>query len=248
MKYLCPYVTDWRCWVKGKEKPIQVCKICIEAKRVSTLEKKSERKVRGIPIEEGQPRDEKEILTETKKEIPTEPDKEIPVEKEKGRGTVEKEAETLERLEKDSIYLFESEDRESFFQILNGQGSKISCVTTTHPQELMEEYDIELEDSLWVSSENDPVAVSPDNLDDIILEIKIFLSQDIDFILIDALDEIFSSNHDPRIIEALNTIEENIENSGCTIIFYAPPSSISKKNLARLKEKLEIKEVPTIAV
>ncbi len=233
-------MTDWRCEVKGKEKPIQVCKICIEAKRVSTLEKKTKRKVRGIPIEEEPPKDEKEILTETKKEVP--------VEKEESRGVVEKEAEPLERLENDSIYLFESEDRESFFEILNGQGSKISCVTTTHPQELMEEYDIELEDSLWVSSENDPVAVSPDNLDDIILEIKIFLSQDIDFILIDALDEIFSSNHDSSIIKALNTIEENIENSGTTIIFYAPPSSMNKENVARLKEKLEIKEVPAIAV
>lgn len=153
-------------------------------------------------------------------------------------------SDTFHDLKEGTMYLWGVEEDQ--YHILEDVDlpSGITLVSETHPQELIENYDLTIEDSLWISLEDDPVAIPPDNLEDIELEIKIFISQDLDLIFVDALEPLFSNNVASKVIQYLNSIREHLEGSKTTMIFSYRPSSTDKDNIDELKESLEFEEIP----
>ncbi len=152
-------------------------------------------------------------------------------------------SDTFHDLKEGTMYLWGVEEDQ--YHILKNVDlpSGITLVSETHPQELIENYDLTIEDSLWISLEDDPVAIPPDDLEDIELEIKIFISQDLDLIFVDALEPIFSNNVASKVIQYLNSIREHLEGSKTTMIFSYRPSSTDKDNIDELKENLEFEEI-----
>ncbi len=197
-------------------------------------------------IAEGE--DEEDEFEEGEEEIEHDKEEEYP--EEDGTQDFETQGafELFENIESGSIYIWEMEDEDGPFKIMERIDSlgKFSLISDTHPRELISKYEIEIEDSLWISDSDDPVAISPENLDDIALETRMFSSLDIDFILIDAFEILFAKNESSDVISSLKKIEEEIEGSSVTLVFSVSPS-IGENNLKLLKEKLDVIEISEIS-
>ncbi|MFP4608948.1 MAG: DUF835 domain-containing protein [Candidatus Aenigmatarchaeota archaeon] len=252
----CLFVDGWECKVDGEEKPLDVCRVCIQAKKVANEKIKAARIARDS-IEEKEPSMKKE---EVSNQSSTKEEEETPLDSfESGKddddpwGSLEKKniEKTMGKLESGSIYLLEDEDKRFAYELLeeiNSSGKKVLFITRKHPPKLKKDYDLELEDTLWLSTSNDALAVGPNELDTLSLEMEMFLSEGGEFVFLEGLESLFSNNPNSTIIQLFQSIEDQIATNGATLVFIVTPSSIEEKHLSLINKKLDVNEVPMIEV
>lgn len=265
---MCIFVDEWSCKIEGDEKPLEVCRVCLEAKKIAN-EKMSAKKNENESIlkeddlgeersnsrkenqrEKGSDQGAKNIQ---KEEEQTKSDRTGPRLEgaEKDEDSTEKSTDEVKEIIKEmkfgSTYLLADQDRKLTHELLdkiNSSEKRILFVTQKNPLKLKEKYNLALEDSLWLSNSNNLLAIPPSELDTIRLEIEMFLSEGGDFILIDGLEPLFSKNPGATIIRLFKSLQNLIRSSGTALILGFSPSSLDKKHISLINKKLDVKKIP----
>lgn len=258
---MCMFVDEWICKVEGEEKPLEVCKVCIKAKRVGNKMTKAKMVAEESMVEEEVPshsqtqgeasKERSENVQEEIRDIMETTSEDVEAEKSEEEISSEKPIDDLkniaDKLEAGSVYILETEEEEEAYEFLsemNSSEEKVLFVSRKYPPKLTDKYDVELEYSLWLSSSNDPLAVDPSELETLSLEMEVFLSEEGDFIFIEGLDSLFANNPESTIIQLFQSIEDQLATSKTSLIFAVSPSSMEEKHLTLINKKLNVKKVP----
>ncbi|MEF8873887.1 MAG: DUF835 domain-containing protein [Candidatus Thermoplasmatota archaeon] len=254
---MCLFVDEWECKFEGEERPLEVCRVCIKAKKVAKGETK-------IPVPEDMGETEKETASEVGRDLLTQTSKSggekaliPPGTRESGKRLSDEEAGSTERdikglveeLKSGSMYLLEDEDKKSAYELseeISSSGREILFITRKYPPRVQENYDLKSEDILWLSTSNEPSAVAPNELDTLSLKMESFISGGGDFIFIDGVENLFSNNPDSTLIHLFQSIEDQIATSGAALVFAMAPSSIEEKHISLIKNRLDVKKIPLV--
>lgn len=260
---MCMFVDEWECKVKGEEKPLDVCRVCIKARKTAHKKTKASKKTEESMVKEERSAEEgseaqseekvesgskdiREKMKESVEEVSSAVDIAEPQEADSEEPTADLKN-TVNELESGSIYLMENGEEELTYEFLTEieeSEKRILFVTRKYPPKLKEKYGIELEDSVWLSTSNDIMAIPPGELDTLSLEIEMFLSEGGDFIFIDGVESLFSNNPESTMIQLFQSMEDQLVTNGASMIFGVSPSSIEEEHLSLIKKKLDVNKIP----
>ncbi|MEF8873889.1 MAG: DUF835 domain-containing protein [Candidatus Thermoplasmatota archaeon] len=295
---MCLYVPEWKCNFAGKEISIEICKTCIEAKKVAyqtressveVTEEQAKRKLEPTPeattagrafseSEEeadraGGTEENRADIWKNQKALEREARKvrEEFEEKEKSRETKEMEEavegtgevreeridemeeergaeEGIEKqLEKGAIHLLGADEDQAYDKLekLASPDKNTLCITRKHPEKLDKEYDMDVkkENYIWLSTRGDALSLDPTDLQAVLMEIEMCVSEGGDLIFLSGLDYLMTNNEQSDIVKFFQEIEDQISSKDVSVVVTLPPYQLEEEQFSWIEEKLDYKEL-----
>jgi len=145
-----------------------------------------------------------------------------------------------------NFYLLQERRAEKIFMLykmMKESGRDVVCVSRIHPDHLLEDFGIPLEDSLWLSNTVGERVINPLNVG-ILTDrlIRFFEGSDKRVVLLEGLEYMVMQNDFSKVLRLVNYLYESVAMTKNIVVVSLDPRAFSPKELAFLEKSAYIIE------